>query len=234
VSKHGFFVILKYMTFNLLTIFPEIFNSYLNEGIVKRAIGKKIIKVNSYNIRDFSKDKHKKVDDSPYGGGAGMLMNIEPICLALDSIKNKSSKKKRRTILLSASGKKWKQSLAKKYSKYEEVTLICGRYEGVDHRIKHFIDEEISVGDYILSGGELAALIIVDSITRLIPNALGNKESLVEESHNLSGSLEYPQYTRPEIFEFKKRKYKVPKILLSGNHQKIKKWREDKLKKRCS
>jgi tRNA (guanine37-N1)-methyltransferase len=221
------------MTFKLLTIFPEIFDSYLKEGIIKKAIERKIIKVNSYNLRDFSKDKHKKVDDSPYGGGAGMLMNIEPICLALDNLKKKNPNKKKKTILLSASGKKWNQALAKKYSKYEELILVCGRYEGVDYRVKNFIDQEISVGDYILSGGELPALIILDSITRLLPNTLGNKESLLEESHNFSGILEYPQYTRPEIFEFKKRKYKVPKILLSGNHQKIKKWQENKLKKRC-
>ncbi len=217
------------MTFKLLTIFPDIFNSYLKEGIIKKAIDKKIIKVNSYNLRDYSKDKHKKVDDSPYGGGAGMLMNIEPICLALDKIINKKSKRK--IILLSASGKKWNQNLAKKYSKYEELILVCGRYEGVDYRVKNFIDEEISVGDYILSGGELPALIILDSITRLLPNTLGNKESLSEESHNISGILEYPQYTRPEIFEFKKKQYKVPKILLSGNHEEIKKWRKSKLKK---
>lgn len=214
------------MTFKLLTIFPNIFDSYLNEGVVKKALDRKIIKIKPYNLRDFTKNKHKKVDDSPYGGGAGMLMNIEPICLALDKIKNKKAKSK--IILLSASGKKWNQKLAKKYTKLDELVLICGRYEGVDYRIKNFIDEEISVGDYILSGGELAALTILDSITRLLPNVLGNKESLIEESHNFSGILEYPQYTRPEVFEFKKKKYKVPKVLLSGDHGKIKKWRENK------
>ena len=219
------------MKFNLITIFPQIFDSYLNEGILKRAALKKIVKYKIHNLRDYTNDKHKTVDDTPYGGGAGMLMKIEPLYKALNTIKKSSGKnkiKKRKVLLMSAAGKNWNQSLAKKYSKLEEIVIICGRYEGVDARIKHFIDEEISVGDYVLTGGELPALTIIDSITRLIPGVLGNKESIIEESHSEEGITEYPQYTRPEIFKVGNKKYPIPKILLSGDHKKIRQWREDK------
>ncbi|MFA7087845.1 MAG: tRNA (guanosine(37)-N1)-methyltransferase TrmD [Patescibacteria group bacterium] len=217
------------MKFHLLSIFPKIFDSYLNESIIKRAQENKIIKIKTHNLRDWTKDKHKTVDDTPYGGGAGMLMKIEPLYAALKDIKKLDKKikpAKRKIILLSASGKKWTQSLAKKYSKLDEIILICGRYEGVDARIKKFINDEISVGDYVLTGGELPALTIIDSITRLIPGVLGNKESIIEESHSEEGVNEYPQYTRPAIFKAGNKKYPVPKILLSGNHQKIQDWRK--------
>jgi tRNA (guanine37-N1)-methyltransferase len=223
------------MTFHLLTIFPEIFSSYLNESILKRAREKKIVNYQIHDLRSWTKDKHRTVDDTPYGGGAGMLMKIEPLYLALKDIKTLSKNtnpKKRKIILLSAAGKKWNQNLAKKYSRLENITLICGRYEGVDARIKKFIDEEISVGDYVLTGGELPALTIIDSITRLLPGALGNQSSLDEESHINAGWQEYPQYTRPEVFTAEGKKYKVPKILLSGNHQKIKAWRDQKIRKK--
>lgn len=217
------------MKFHLLTIFPDIFTSYLNESILKRASDKKIIKFKVHNLRDWTNDKHKSVDDTPYGGGAGMLMKVEPLYKALTSIKklNKKIKPgKRKIILLSAAGKTWDQAMAKKYSKLEEIIFICGRYEGVDARIKNFIDEEISVGNYVLTGGELPALTIIDSITRLLPGVLGNKESIIEESHSEDGVIEYPQYTRPEIFQVAGKKYPVPKILLSGDHKKIKEWRK--------
>jgi tRNA (guanine37-N1)-methyltransferase len=217
------------MKFHLLSIFPSIFDSYLNESILRRASDKKIVKFYTHNLRDWTNDKHKTVDDAPYGGGAGMLMKIEPLYKALNAIKkiNKKIKpSKRKIILLSAAGKTWNQTMAKKYSKLDEIIFICGRYEGVDARIKNFIDEEISVGDYVLTGGELPALTIIDSITRLIPGVLGNKESVIEESHSESGLTEYPQYTRPEIFIANKKKYKVPSILLSGDHKKIKDWQK--------
>ncbi len=219
------------MTFKILSIFPDIFSSYTKEGIIKRAIEKKQIKIQSYNLRDYTTDKHKKVDDSPYGGGPGMLMKIEPLYLAIKALKKKKSNKKKKIVLLSASGKKWNQKLAKKYSKLDEVILICGRYEGVDNRIKHFIDEEISIGDYILTGGELPALVMIDSVTRLLPGVLGNKDSSLEESHSDYGILEYPQYTRPAVFTANSKNYKVPKVLLSGNHKEIKSWRKKKMKK---
>ncbi len=217
------------MKFHLLSIFPDIFDSYLNESILRRASEKKLVKFYIHNLRDWTNDKHKTVDDAPYGGGAGMLMKIEPLYKALTAIKkiNKKIKpSKRKIILLSAAGKTWNQELAKKYSKLEEIIFICGRYEGVDARLKNFIDDEISVGDYVLTGGELPALTIIDSITRLIPGVLGNKESIVEESHSESGITEYPQYTRPEIFTAGGKKFRVPTILLSGDHKKIKDWQK--------
>ena len=214
------------MKLNIITIFPNIFSSYLGEGMLKRAIDKKIITINPINLRDFSHDNHKTVDDTPYGGGAGMLLKIEPLYEALKSIKAKPGLKSKRIILLSAGGKKWSQKKAREYSNLKEITFICGRYEGVDARIKEFIDEEISVGDYVLTGGELPTLTIIDSIARLLPGTLGNNESVTEESHSEEGLAEYPQYTRPEIFIDGKKKYSVPEILLSGDHKKIKDWRE--------
>lgn len=218
------------MQFNIITIFPEIFNSYFNESILKRAQEKKIIKIKTYNLRDWTKDKHKTVDDTPYGGGAGMIMKIDILYQALKAIAK--TKKKTKIILFSAKGKKWDQQLAKKYSKLDNVIMICGRYEGVDERIINFVDEEISIGDYVLTGGEIPAMAVVDSITRLLPGALGNAASPEDESHSTPGVLEYPQYTRPEIFSVGKKKYRVPEVLLSGDHGKIKKWREDRLNNR--
>lgn len=222
------------MKFEILTIFPDIFSSYINEAILKRAQNKKKISFKIHNLRDWTTDNHRTVDDAPYGGGAGMLMKIEPLYKALKDIKKSSAKipaAKKKIILLSASGKKWTQSLAQKYSKLSNIIFICGRYEGVDARLSNFIDEEISVGDYVLTGGELPALTIIDSITRLIPGVLGNQESVVEESHSENGFGEYPQYTRPEVFKAGSKKYKVPEILLSGDHKKINEWRKKNQKK---
>ncbi len=213
------------MKFNIISIFPETFKPYFNESILKKAQEKKIVEINLYNLRDFAKDKHKTLDDTIYGGGAGMLLKIEPIYRAIKKTDNKRLKR-RKTILLSAKGKKWNQRMAEEYKDLKEITLICGRYEGVDERIKHFIDEEISIGDYILTGGELGAMIIVDSVTRLLPGVLGNPESLKDESHNKEGLLEYPHYTKPPIFKAKNKEYKVPEVLISGNHKLIKEWQE--------
>ncbi|MBU1663344.1 tRNA (guanosine(37)-N1)-methyltransferase TrmD [Patescibacteria group bacterium] len=230
------------MTFHIITIFPKIFDSYFNESILKRAVKNNLINIKIYNLRDWTTDKHKTVDDSPFGGGAGMVMKIEPLCRAVESIKHdvlrdeKNSQNTKykiqntKTILLSAKGKTLNQQKVKKLTKYKNLILICGRYEGVDERITKFIDEEISIGNYILTGGEIGAMTIVDSITRLLPGALGNADSAQFESHSTPGILEYPQYTRPEIFTarlFQKRKsYRVPKVLLSGDHKKIAAWRK--------
>lgn len=219
------FCLEKNMKFNLISIFPNSFSSYLQEGIISKALEKKIIKTEIINLRDFTTDKRKTVDDTIYGGGAGMLLKIEPLYKALKKIKKTKDKK---IFLLSASGKTYNQKEAQKLSKLKEVTLICGRYEGVDARIKKYIDGEFSVGDYVLSGGELGALVILDSVTRLLPGVLGNKQSLEKESHSSPGYLEYPQYTKPEVFMGNR----VPKVLVSGNHQKIEKWREIKEKKK--
>jgi tRNA (guanine37-N1)-methyltransferase len=221
------------MIFDIVTIFPEMLDSYFKEGMVGRAIGKKIIKIKAHNLRDWTDDKHRSVDDSPYGGGAGMVMKAEPIYQALRALEVRSKKsegrkkKSKKIVLLSAKGKNWNQKMAREYSKLKEVIFVCGRYEGVDERVLNFIDEEISIGDYVLTGGELGAAVIIDSITRLLPGVLGNAESAVAESHSAEGVLEYPQYTRPEVFTIGKKKHRVPKVLLSGDHKKIEEWRKD-------
>jgi tRNA (guanine37-N1)-methyltransferase len=211
------------MRFDIITIFPDIFDSYFNESIIKRAQKKKIAKIKIHNLRDFSEDKRRTVDGRPYGGGSGMVLMAEPIYQAVKAIKKK---KKSKIILLSAKGKKFGQKTAERFSKLEQMIIICGRYEGVDERVaKYLTDEEISIGDYVLTGGELPAMIVVDAVSRLLPGAIA-KESLAEESFSRERFLEYPHYTRPEELLMNGKKRKVPKILLSGNHKKIKEWRE--------
>ncbi|MDW7972081.1 MAG: tRNA (guanosine(37)-N1)-methyltransferase TrmD [Thermodesulfovibrio sp.] len=207
------------MRFEVLTIFPEVIECYIKHGVIGKALKKGVAEVKIYNLRDFTSDKHRKVDDYPYGGGAGMVMQIEPFFNAIKSIKTDGNP--RRVILLSPQGRRFNQELAKEFLEDRlTLLLICGRYEGIDERVKNFIDEEISIGDYVLSGGELPALVIIDSILRLIPGALGDEISAREESF-MRGILDYPHYTRPEEFEG----MKVPEILLSGNHRKIALWR---------
>jgi tRNA (guanine37-N1)-methyltransferase len=173
-------------------------------------------------LREAGVDRRGTVDDPPFGGGPGQVFRVEPIVKTLAKIKKA---KKQKIVLLSASGKKWTQQLAQKYSQLDQVIFVCPRYEGVDERVKKFVDDEISIGDYVLTGGELGALVMIDSITRLLPGVLHTKESLDDESHHVPGYLEYPQYTRPEVFTYKKKNYRVPKILLSGHHVKINEWR---------
>lgn len=218
------------MLFEVITIFPEIINGYMKTGVLGRAVEKKKIEVRAHDLRDWTNDKHKSVDDTPYGGGAGMVMKVEPIYKALKSLKKV---KKRKIVLLSAKGKQWNQQLAKKYSKdLQSMVFICGRYEGIDERVLALVDEEISIGDYVLTGGELGALTIMDSVARLIPGVLGNNASLDMESHSKPGVLEYPQYTKPEKIILHKKTYKVPPILLSGDHPKIAEWRMKHTKKK--
>ncbi len=218
------------MVFHIITIFPKIFDSYLNESILKRARENELIKIKIYDLRKWTADKHKTVDDTPYGGGAGMVMKVEPIYKAIKYATCNMKHETYKTVLLSAKGKTWNQQMAQKHSKLNNIILICGRYEGIDERVKKFVDEEISIGNYVLTGGEIPALVIIDSITRLLPGVLGNVESAKLESHTTAGILEYPQYTRPKIFQIDGKKYRVPKILLSGNHQEIEKWRIKKSK----
>jgi len=217
-------------TFHIITIFPKIFNSYFNESILKRAQNNNLINIKIHNLRDWTTDNHKTVDDTPFGGGAGMVMKIEPLYESLKSAKSKIKSQKSKTILLSAKGKTWNQKLAKSHTKLDNIILICGRYEGVDERITKFIDEEISIGDYVLTGGEIGAMAIIDSITRLLPGVLGNADSAKNESHATEGVLEHPQYTRPEVFKANGKFYRVPKVLLSGNHKKIAEWHTKKSK----
>jgi tRNA (guanine37-N1)-methyltransferase len=216
------------MTFHIITIFPEIFNSYFSESIIRRAKESGKIKIKIHDLRNWASGRHRAVDDKPYGGGAGMVLMAEPLFKAVHDIKKKVPKKeKTRVILFSAKGKKYNQARAKKLVGFKNFIMICGRYEGVDERVaKYLADEEISVGDFVLTGGEIPAMILVDSISRLLPGVLGNKESLALESHTEEGYLEYPHYTRPEILTVKKKKMKAPKVLLSGNHGKIEEWRK--------
>jgi tRNA (guanine37-N1)-methyltransferase len=229
------------MRFDIITIFPEIFESYFNESIIARAQKKGIVEIKIHNLRDYSDDKHLTVDDTPYGGGAGMVLKLEPIYKALVDIvgKNnlpvfrKSKKSKTKIVLFSAKGGKYNQAGAREYSKLERLVLVCGRYEGVDERVaKYLVDEEVSIGDYVLTGGEIPAMVVVDSVSRLLEGVLGNGESIVEESFSQENYLEYPQFTKPEVFSPKRGvNWEVPEVLLSGHHQKIKEWRDNESKK---
>lgn len=209
------------MQFIIITIFPEAFESYFNISLMKRALAKKLIKLKLVNLREYTTDPHKTVDGRPYGGGAGMVMRVDIIDRALRDLKSKTKSQKSKVILLTPQGKTFDQKLANKLADYKTLILICGRYEGFDERIRDLVDEEISIGDYVLTGGEIPAMAVVDTVARLVPGVVGKEESLVEESHS-SGLLEYPHYTRPEVYK----KLKVPKILLSGNHAKIAEWRK--------
>ncbi|MDA2922972.1 tRNA (guanosine(37)-N1)-methyltransferase TrmD [Patescibacteria group bacterium AH-259-L07] len=247
------------MQFDIITIFPDIFDPYFNTSIIKRAQEKKLVVIKIHDLRKWTADKHKTVDDRPYGGGPGMILKVRPIYKALKKIKAVSplssrspslssrAKQGRNVILLTPKGKQFDQKMAKRFSKLDRIILICGRYEGIDERVTTFVDEQISVGPYVLTGGELPAMIVVDTVTRLIPGVI-SLESLQEETdfENDTGGVipraeseesqlkivgEYPQYTRPEVFTYKDtsgkiKSLKVPNVLLSGNHKKIKQWRK--------
>ncbi len=237
--RHGrFFVMpkLKQRRFDLITIFPETVAPYASASILGRAQKKKLIKITAHNLRDWSKDRHQKVDDTPYGGGAGMLMKVEPFDSAVRELRAKRSKKTKRSkkirvILTAASGKLFTQKDARRLAKYDQLIFLCGRYEGVDHRVEeHVADEVFSIGNYVLTGGELPALVMIDAIARLRPGVLGAEESLTDESWTRDDRLEYPQYTRPPVYQG----WKVPPILLSGNHAKINAWRVSKSRLRKS
>ena len=204
------------MKFDVLTIFPEAFEGVLNFSMLKKAREKGLIDVDVTNIRDFAEGRHRVTDDSPYGGDEGMVMKVEPIAGALNKVKTDKTK----VLLMSASGKQLTQEKLLEYSRLEHVAIICGRYEGVDERVLNSVDEEISIGDYVLSGGEFAALVVIEGIMRLIPGALGNEASSKNESFS-SGILDFPQYTRPAEFSGQK----VPEVLLNGNHENIRKFR---------
>ena len=207
------------MTFHVLSIFPEMLEAPLGASIIGKAIDRGLIEVHLHQIRDHTTDRHRSTDDTPYGGGAGMVMKPEPLVRAIRWVKQEHHVD--RSILLSAAGGLFSQRQARRLAGNSSILLICGRYEGVDERVKLLeVDEEISVGDYVLSGGEPAALVVVDAVSRLVPGVLGNIDSLQEESHS-SGLLEYPQYTRPREYEG----HEVPEVLLSGDHARIARWR---------
>ena len=215
------------LKYDIITIFPKMFDSYLKETFIKKAQDKKLIKINIHNLRDYTKDKNKKVDDKPFGGGLGMVLKVEPIFKAISKIKKG---KKSKVILFTPRGKELNQKIAYELSKYNQLIMICGRYEGVDERVaKNISDIQLSIGKYDLMGGELPNMVTMETITRLIPGAIGKDKFLKERITKDKGFMEYPQYTRPEVFEPKKgTKWKVPKELVSGNHKEIEKWRENK------
>ena len=227
------------MQFNIITIFPEMINDYSRKSILKRGQEGGFISVQAVDLRKHATNKHKSVDDTPYGGGPGMVLQAEPIYNALtsvraivrnniiDKLKKKLSKRKKKTIVLSPRGRLFTQEVAEEFAKLDELTMVCGRYEGIDQRVvDNMIDEEISIGNYVLAGGELAALTITEATARLIPGVLGNPESIIGESHSNDFTAEYPQYTKPIDFKG----WKVPDVLLSGHHKKIEEWRKENAK----
>ncbi|MFY9484616.1 MAG: tRNA (guanosine(37)-N1)-methyltransferase TrmD [Patescibacteria group bacterium] len=220
------------MKFNIITIFPRAFDSFLKTSLIARGIKKKLISVKVHDLRAWATDRHKTVDDRPYGGGPGMVIRVDVVDRSISKIKNqksKSGKKKTRVILLEPAGKQFNQKMAERLATYDGLIFVAGHYEGVDERVRALVDEEISIGDYVLTGGELPAMVIMDTVARHISGFLGKEASLKEETFSYaSGILEYPQYTRPEVHD----KKRVPTVLLSGNHETIRKWRLEQAVKR--
>lgn len=223
----------KKLQFDVITIFPEVVEPYVGASILGRAQKAKLIQVRAHQLRDWSTDKHHKVDDTPYGGGAGMVMKVEPFERVVKAVKGGKvvkvlKRKKTRVIVTAASGKIFTQQDAKRLAKYDQLIFLCGRYEGIDHRVtEHIADEALSIGGYVLTGGELPAMVMIDAIARMVPGVI-EEASLEHESHSTDGYREYPQYTKPEEY----RGWKVPEILLSGDHKKIREWREEESKKK--
>lgn len=242
------------MRFDIITIFPELFPPYLNESLLKRAQEKKLLDFHIHNLRDYSTDRHQKVDDRPYGGGPGMILRADIIIKCLEGMRKQSAKRNSkfvirnsRTIVLDPAGKQLNQAMARRLATYDQLVLLTGRYEGFDERVYKFVDEKISIGPYVLAGGELPALVLIDTVSRMIPGVVGDAQSIVEETHSQEGFVEYPQYTRPEVIEVARRRLSknkalssklsaqslaVPKILLSGNHKKINEWRQKHSRKK--
>ena len=211
------------MKINILTIFPEYFEETLNSSILGRAVKNNLIEYQILNLRDFTTDKHQTTDQRPFGGGPGMVMMIEPIDKALASLGVKKGQKNKLIILTSAKGDLFKQETARDWSQLEELTIICGHYEGVDERVaKNLVDLEIRIGDYVMTGGEPAALVMADTVTRLVPAVLGNEASNLNESHSIPGKMGHPQYTKPVDYKG----WQVPEVLRSGNHKLIEEWRK--------
>lgn len=226
------------MRFDIITIFPQLFESFLREALISRAQKKKIIEAGVHNLRAWTSDRHKTVDDRPYGGGPGMVMMVAPIARAVSDLKRKKGS---RVIIFSPKGKKFSQTMAKRFSEQKQLIMICGRYEGIDERVaKYLADEEVSIGDYVLFGGEVPAMVVIEAVTRLLPGAIGKSESLADESFGhvkgvakkqLTGFLEYPHYTRPEAINIAGKSRRVPKVLKSGDHKKIEAWRRTQSEK---
>jgi tRNA (guanine37-N1)-methyltransferase len=226
-----------HMRITFLTLFPDLVRPYFTDSIMARAVEAGLLEVHAIDIRDFSTDRHRKVDDTPYGGGPGMVLQAEPILAALRSVtggglmtREQRTKAgvttRQRIIVMDARGQRLTQQEASAFTALEELIIICGRYEGIDERVMSFVDAQVSIGDFVLTGGELAGLVITDAVARLLPGVLGDEMSAVEESHHEPGVTEYPQYTRPEKLIVDGREYVVPEVLLSGHHGQIERWRE--------
>ncbi len=209
------------MIIEVITLFPEMFEGVLGESILKRAQEKGLVEIRLHNLRDWAKDKHRTVDDRPYGGGPGMVLKVDVVVPAIEEVTSDERRATSKVILLSPQGKKYNQKMARELAQEERLILVAGHYEGFDERVREFVDEEISIGDYVLTGGELPAMVIIDSVVRLLPGALGDDESAKQESFSQENLLDHPSYTRPVEF----RGMKVPEVLLSGNHAEIEKWR---------
>lgn len=207
------------MKIDILTLFPRMFEGPLGESIIGKAVEKELLAIQVYNFRDYSDNKHQTVDDYPYGGGAGMLLKAQPIFSAMETIEEQAPETKKRVILLDPAGKQFDQRMAEEFSKEEHLVFICGHYEGYDERIRQLVTDEVSLGDYVLTGGELGAMVMVDATVRLLPEVLGNNLSAQTDSHS-TGLLEHPQYTRPADFNG----MKVPEVLMNGNHKLIEEW----------
>ena len=216
---------MKTHRFDIITIFPGMFESPLNESILKRARDEGLLEITLHDLRDYTLDKHRRVDDCPFGGGVGLVMNVEPIVRAIEAVRE--DRPGARTILLSPGGQSFDQKMAWELSEEENLIFVCGRYEGVDERVLNFVDSVVSIGDYVMAGGEVPAMVIVEAVSRLIPGVVGDESSIIEESFE-GNRLEHPQYTKPREF----RGFKVPEVLLSGHHRKIQDWqRKEALKK---
>ena len=220
--------------FDVLTLFPELFRSYLGQSLLKLAIQEGLVEVHCWDMRDWSTDKHQKVDDRPFGGGPGMVIKPEPVLACWDDVQSRGIAEgwpEGKTVMLTPAGRRLRQPVVAELAANERLILLCGRYEGFDDRIRQVLEPvELSVGDFVCNGGEVPAMVVIDTVIRLIPGVLGKEESLAEESHNEPGNLEYPQFTRPRVF----RGLEVPEVLLSGDHAKIAKWRADQSETRTA
>lgn len=220
------------MKFDIITIFPNFFDSFKEEALISRARAKKIISIQTHDLREFADDERGTIDGRPYGGGAGMVLLFEPIRKAISKIKKSTLRRaqgglKTKIIVFNPKGKKFDQAMARKWTKLDQLIFVCGRYEGIDERVvTELADEEISIGDYVLFGGEVPAMVAMEAVTRLIPGAVAKEESTLNESFSEGSNLEHPQYTRPEVITLGKKKLRVPKVLLSGNHKNINEWRK--------
>jgi tRNA (guanine37-N1)-methyltransferase len=230
-SHFAGFYCLKNMIYDVITIFPEIISDYTKISIVARGIKKKLIQINPFDLRSVTKDAHKTVDDNPYGGGAGMVLKADIMQKAINKLTNKQKKLKTRVILLTPQGKVFNQKEAKRLARFDRLIFVSGRYEGFDERIRSMVNEEFSIGDYVLMGGELPALVMIEAVSRFVPGVVGKSASVEHDSFS-EGLLEFPQYTRPEIVKVGKKDMRVPKVLLSGNHRLIEEWRKEESIKR--